>query len=108
MAGIPPLVGFFGKYLVLTSAIHSGHNFVAIVAILASVVSAVYYLRVVRVLYFDQPAGYTPGDSEFGAVVTSTHSYIIAALTALILLFGLDPSLILNTAELMGVTLAGY
>ncbi|KAI5474109.1 NADH dehydrogenase subunit 2 (mitochondrion) [Pseudohyphozyma bogoriensis] len=91
MAGIPPLVGFF-----------------AIVAILASVVSAVYYLRVVRVLYFDQPASYTPGDSEFGAVVTSTHSYIIAALTALILLFGLDPSLILNTAELMGVTLAGY
>jgi NADH-ubiquinone oxidoreductase chain 2 len=44
MAGVPPLVGFFAKYTVLYSAIHNGYHFLAVVAILASVVSAVYYL----------------------------------------------------------------
>ncbi|KAK4046610.1 NADH dehydrogenase subunit 2 [Microbotryomycetes sp. JL221] len=47
MAGIPPLVGFFAKYAVLYSAIHNGYYFISIIAILASVVSAAYYLRVV-------------------------------------------------------------
>lgn len=55
MAGVPPLVGFFAKYTVLYSAIHGGYVFLAIVAILASVVSAAYYLRVIRVVHFDAP-----------------------------------------------------
>jgi len=53
MAGIPPLVGFFAKQMVLYSSIHTGYYFLSIVAILVSVISASYYLKIVRVLYFE-------------------------------------------------------
>lgn len=56
MAGIPPLVGFFAKYRVLYSAIENGYYFLALVGILASVVSAAYYLRIIRVIHFDVPS----------------------------------------------------
>lgn len=55
MAGIPPLVGFFAKYMVLYSAIENGYYFLAFVGILASVISAAYYLRIIRVIHFDLP-----------------------------------------------------
>jgi NADH-ubiquinone oxidoreductase chain 2 len=106
MAGIPPLMGFFAKYAVLYSAIHNGYYFISLVAILASVVSAAYYLRVVRVLYFDEPATGTPSQSP--AVLTSTHSYVIAVLTLFIVLFVLQPSLILNSTQLMAMSIYGY
>jgi NADH-ubiquinone oxidoreductase chain 2 len=48
MAGIPPLIGFFGKQSVLLSAIGSGYYFMAIVAIIVSVISASYYLRIIK------------------------------------------------------------
>ena len=53
MAGIPPLVGFFAKYMVLYSAIENGYYFLALVGILASVISAAYYLRIIRVIHFE-------------------------------------------------------
>jgi NADH-ubiquinone oxidoreductase chain 2 len=106
MAGIPPLMGFFAKYAVLYTAIHNGYYFISLVAILASVVSAVYYLKVVRVVYFDQPVEAT--SNQTGEVLTSTHSYIIAVLTAFIVLFVLQPSIILNSTELMALSIYGY
>jgi NADH-ubiquinone oxidoreductase chain 2 len=106
MAGIPPLMGFFAKYAVLYSAIHNGYYFISLVAILASVVSAAYYIRVVRVLYFDEPATGTPSESP--AVLTSSHSYVIAVLTVFIVLFVLQPSLILNSTQLMAMSIYGY
>lgn len=106
MAGIPPLMGFFAKYAVLYSAIHNGYYFIALVGILGSVVSAVYYLRVVRVIYFDEPASGSPSQSP--AVLTSTHSYVIAVLTVFIVLFVLQPSLILNSTQLMAMSIYGY
>lgn len=106
MAGIPPLMGFFAKYAVLYTAIHNGYYFISLVAILASVVSAAYYLRVVRVLYFDEPAAGTPSQSP--AVLTSSHSYVIAVLTLFIVLFVLQPSLILNSTQLMAMSIYGY
>lgn len=106
MAGIPPLMGFFAKYAVLYTAIHNGYYFISIIAIVASVVSAAYYLRVVRVLYFDAPGAGTP--SQAPAVLTSTHSYVIAVLTLFIVLFVLQPSLILNSTQLMAMSIYGY
>ena len=53
MAGIPPLIGFFGKQSVLLSAIGSGYFFMSLVAILVSVISASYYLRIIRELHSD-------------------------------------------------------
>lgn len=54
MAGIPPLIGFFGKYMVLYSAMHAGYFYLSLVAILTSVISAAYYLRVIKVLFFEE------------------------------------------------------
>ena len=52
--GIPPLVGFFAKQMVLSAALDNGYVFLALVAILTSVISAVYYLSVIKQVYFDK------------------------------------------------------
>ena len=54
LAGIPPLAGFFGKFYIFIAAIESNLMLLAIVGILASVISAFYYLRVIKVIYFDE------------------------------------------------------
>jgi NADH-ubiquinone oxidoreductase chain 2 len=52
--GIPPLVGFFAKQMVLSAALDSGYVFLALVAILTSVISAVYYLNIIKQVFFDK------------------------------------------------------
>ena len=52
--GVPPLAGFFAKQMVLSSALDSGYVFMALVAILTSVISACYYLAVVKQIFFDK------------------------------------------------------
>ncbi|RHZ43580.1 hypothetical protein Glove_991g14 [Diversispora epigaea] len=54
-AGIPPLIGFFGKQMILSAAIDNGYIFMSLVAILTSVVSAVYYLAIIKQIFFDKP-----------------------------------------------------
>jgi NADH-quinone oxidoreductase subunit N len=56
MAGIPPFAGFFGKLYVFLAAVNQGLYGLAIVAVLLSVVGAYYYVRIVKVMYFDEPA----------------------------------------------------
>ena len=56
LAGIPPLAGFFGKYFVFLAAVKSGLYALAIIGVVASVVGAYYYLRIVKIMYFDEPA----------------------------------------------------
>jgi NADH-quinone oxidoreductase subunit N len=56
LAGIPPLAGFFGKYFVFLAAVKSGFYALAIIGVAASVVGAYYYLRIVKIIYFDEPA----------------------------------------------------
>jgi len=56
MAGIPPLAGFFSKFYVFLAAIHSGLYLLAVLGVLASVVGAYYYLRIIKIMYFDEPA----------------------------------------------------
>jgi len=55
MAGIPPLAGFFGKFYVFIAAIEAELYQLAVIGLLASVISAFYYLRIVKVMYFDEP-----------------------------------------------------
>ena len=52
--GIPPLIGFFAKQMVLSAALDSGYVFLTLVAILTSVISAVYYLNIIRQVFFDK------------------------------------------------------
>ena len=59
LAGIPPLVGFYAKLAVLQALVEAGHVTLAVVAVLFSLVGAFYYLRVVKVVYFDEPVAET-------------------------------------------------
>jgi NADH-ubiquinone oxidoreductase chain 2 len=52
--GIPPLIGFFAKQMVLSAALDSGYIFLTLIAILTSVISAVYYLNIVKQIFFDK------------------------------------------------------
>ena len=55
MAGIPPLGGFFGKFYLFMAAVHAELYALALIGVLASVVGAFYYLRIIKVMYFDEP-----------------------------------------------------
>jgi NADH-quinone oxidoreductase subunit N len=70
LAGIPPLAGFFAKYYVFLAAIQSGLYALAVIGVVASVVGAYYYLRIVKLMYFDEPEGsFEPLPVELGAVL---------------------------------------
>src|SRR6202034_1158834 len=70
MAGVPPLAGFFGKFYVFLAAIKAGLYVLAVIGVLASVVGAYYYLVIVKVMYFDEPAaGFAPMPEELKVVL---------------------------------------
>jgi NADH-quinone oxidoreductase subunit N len=73
LAGIPPLAGFFAKYYVFLGAIEAGLYALAVIGVLASVVGAYYYLLIVKIMYFDEPApGFAPVPGELKAVLGVT------------------------------------
>ena len=172
MAGIPPLIGFFSKQLVLYSALQNGYYFISVLAIIVSVISCSYYLQIIKILLTKSPnpssplqavklslpalqslpgeslasaspspsllsqllllrskggtalpphscvaAPTTPHSCEGGKggevywkkkneiILTNTHSYLISTLTFTILLFFIKPSLILNSTQLLSLSL---
>jgi len=72
MAGVPVFVGFFAKWLVIKAALDAGLVWLAIVAVVFSVVGAFYYLRVVKLMYFDDPVSEAPIDApvDFRAAIS--------------------------------------
>jgi NADH-quinone oxidoreductase subunit N len=60
LAGVPPTVGFYAKFSVLQAAVEAGFTWLAVVAVLASLVGAFYYLRIVKLMYFDEPIDTAP------------------------------------------------
>ena len=92
LAGVPPLAGFFGKYTVFLAAVQAGQIALAIVAVLTSVVAAYYYLRVVKLMYFDEAK--TPIDAlpDYGVKLTVGFAAVY------MLVFTLWPSPIVNGA----------
>jgi NADH-ubiquinone oxidoreductase chain 2 len=103
MAGIPPLVGFFAKLMVVYSATQSGYLFLATIAILVSVLSAAYYLRVIRVIFFDTPQfTETP---TWRVRPNGNNSMVIGTITLLIILFIANPLPILNCLHLLALSL---
>ena len=70
LAGIPPLAGFFAKFYVFLAAIKAGLYALAVIGVLASVVGAYYYLLIVKIMYFDEPAkAFEPMPGELKAVL---------------------------------------
>ena len=60
LAGVPPTVGFYAKLAVLSAAVNAGQVWLAVVAVVFSLIGAFYYLRVVKLMYFDEPADASP------------------------------------------------
>lgn len=104
MAGVPPLAGFFGKFYVFMAAIETGENILiglAIFGVIASVISAFYYLRIFKVMYFDPATD--PFDRDLGREVGALYG--VAALFTV--LFVLSPSLIVDPAARAAAALFG-
>jgi NADH-quinone oxidoreductase subunit N len=78
LAGIPPLAGFFAKYFVFLAAIKAGLYALAVIGVLASVVGAYYYLTIVKVMYFDEPAvPFVPMPTTLKIVLGVTGLFVI-------------------------------
>jgi NADH-ubiquinone oxidoreductase chain 2 len=159
MAGIPPLIGFFSKQFVLYAAIQNGFYLTAILAIIVSVISASYYLKIVKLLISENETETdteSENESESAKIslnltspsisankdnvlslsgvqvllpsitdlsfvslkeavkekenkdiieLTNVHSFIISTLTLILLLFFIKPSLILNSTQLLSLSL---
>ncbi|HWM30173.1 MAG TPA: NADH-quinone oxidoreductase subunit NuoN [Methyloceanibacter sp.] len=78
LAGIPPLAGFFAKFYVFLAAIHAGLYVLAVIGVLLSVVGAYYYLRIVKLMYFDAPAErFEPMYPSLAAVLGASGLFIL-------------------------------
>jgi NADH-quinone oxidoreductase subunit N len=89
MAGVPPFVGFWAKLAVIQSVLHVGGLWLAVLAVVFSVVGAYYYLRVVKLMYFDEPA-------ERTAIEGSGAMRFVLSLNGLaVLVLGLFPGVLL-------------
>jgi NADH-quinone oxidoreductase subunit N len=94
MAGIPPLSGFFGKMVVVVALVKAGFIALAVVGVATSVVGCYYYLKVVKVMYFDESTG--EFDSQPSAILLTATTIG----TLVTLLFFLLPSPIMQQAKI--------
>jgi NADH-quinone oxidoreductase subunit N len=79
LAGIPPLAGFFAKFYVFLAAIRADLFALAVIGVLLSVVAAYYYLRIVKIMYFDAPAErFEPMPTTLAAVLGVTGDFVVA------------------------------
>lgn len=90
MAGIPPMVGFYAKLSILQSVFAAGLPWLALLAVVFSLIGAYYYLRVIKVMYFDEPVDNTPVTAKFDVrILLSLNGLAILAL-------GIFPGPLLN------------
>jgi NADH-quinone oxidoreductase subunit N len=92
LAGIPPLAGFFAKYFVFLAAVKADLITLAVIGVVASVVGAYYYLRIVQIIYFDEPA------EKFDAM-DGEVKWVAYASGAFVLLFVGFANYLVNLAE---------
>ena len=93
LAGIPPLAGFFGKFYIFIAAIESNLLLLAVVGILASVIGAFYYLRIIKVIYFDETK------NSFDGFSYRSLNALINPSAFLILLFCIYPLPLINISN---------
>lgn len=99
MTGIPPLAGFFGKLYVFQAAIRAELFSLAIIGVLASVVAAFYYIRIVKIMYFDAP------EEEFDGPISFEMKGILTVTCVFILFFILLPVPLLDGAAVATASL---
>ena len=92
MAGIPPMGGFIGKFYIFKSAIDAGLMILAIIGLVTSVISSYYYLRIVKVIYFNEPI------QEFSQNRIEMN-LIMSVSTAFTLIFILFPNMLIHITD---------
>jgi len=93
LAGVPPLAGFFGKYFIFLSAVQSQMVPLAIIGVLTSVVAAFYYLRIIKIMYFDENTAPIDPLSDCGVKIT------VAVAAIYMLAFTIWPSPVVDGAR---------
>jgi NADH-quinone oxidoreductase subunit N len=80
LAGVPPTAGFYAKLSVLSAAVSAGQIWLAVVAVIFSLVGAFYYLRIVKLMYFDEPLDATPvvGHGEMRMLLSANGLALLA------------------------------
>jgi NADH-quinone oxidoreductase subunit N len=100
MAGIPPFAGFWGKYFIFTAAVQSGMWALAVIGVLTSVIGAFYYIRIIKVMYFDAAeAAFDPRPASL-----STLAAVSGLFTTLFFVF---PAPLVGAAEAAAKVLFG-
>jgi len=97
LAGIPPLAGFFAKFYVFMAVIKVEMYTLAIIGLITTVISAFYYLRIIKIIYFDDPKEIFEIDQNFGLKVSLFLSTII------ILIYFIYPSLLIDVVSNINV-----
>ena len=92
MAGIPPLAGFFGKWYVFLAAVNAGLVPLAVIGVVMSVVGAFYYLRIIKIMYFED------ADEPLDTEIPVANKLVLGVSIAVILLFFIGLSPLLKTA----------
>jgi len=94
LAGIPPTLGFYAKFAVIEAAVNQGFVWLAVAAVLTSVVGAFYYLRVVKLMYFDEPVDASP------IVAGLDARALLSANGLLLLVLGIVPQILMGLCTL--------
>jgi NADH-quinone oxidoreductase subunit N len=98
LAGVPPLAGFFAKFYVFLAAIKAGLFGLAVIGVVTSVIGAYYYLMIVKIMYFDEPApGFVPMRPELRLVLGVTGLFVM--------LFGFYPGPLVDAAAVAAKSL---
>ena len=99
MAGIPPLAGFFGKWYVFLAAVNAGLIPLAVIGVLMSVVGAFYYLRIIRMMYFEE------SDDPLDSDLPMSNRLVLTASLGVILLFFAGLGSLLGAADIAATAL---
>ncbi len=90
LAGLPPTIGFYGKLLVLEAAVQAGYVWLAVVGVVAALIGAFYYLRIVKLMYFDDPVDREP------IIARGDTRVLLSANGLALLVFGVLPQPIMG------------
>ena len=95
MAGIPPFIGFFGKFYVFIAAIKQELYILSILGVIASVISAFYYLKIIKVMYFDENIE----DKKLNFKISFQSMLILTISLFFIVCFVFYPSILINISS---------
>lgn len=93
MSGIPPMAGFFGKFMVFQAAMQSGLYILAVLGVMSSVIAAYYYLRIIKTMFFDEPV------DKFDSEIEFPRQLVIGISIVITLIFIFKPSPLVEVSQ---------